>query len=85
MADLSFLALPPRLAKRLLALANVQPENNPADRVRLRVTQAVLGSMLGVSRESVNKQLNLFAREGWIALGRGWVALIDPEALKTFA
>ncbi len=41
--------------------------------------------MLGVSRESVNKQLNLFAREGWIALGRGSVALTDPEALRTFA
>ncbi len=85
LADFAFLDLPHRLAKRLLALANVQPENNPTDRVRLRVTQAELASMLGVSRESVNKQLNLFAREGWIALGRGSVELTDPEALRTFA
>ena len=85
LADFAFLDLPHRLAKRLLALANVQPEGNPSDRVRLRVTQAELASMLGVSRESVNKQLNIFAREGWIALGRGWVALTDPEALRTFA
>jgi CRP-like cAMP-binding protein len=49
--------------------------------VRLRVTQSELGSMLGVSRESVNKQLNRFARQGWIALGRGSVTLNDIEAL----
>jgi CRP-like cAMP-binding protein len=40
--------------------------------------------MLGVSRESVNKQLNLFARDGWITLSRGAVTIDDPQALRTF-
>jgi Mn-dependent DtxR family transcriptional regulator len=41
--------------------------------------------MLGVSRESVNKQLNLFAREGWVELGRGSVTLTDTGELRRFA
>ena len=73
LADLSFLGLPQRLAKRLLALSSGHE--------RVRITQAELASMLGVSRESVNKQLNQFARKGWIALGRGSVAVRDRDAL----
>lgn len=76
LADIAFLGLPQRLAKRLLILAGARPAGG-----RLRVTQSELGSMLGVSRESVNKQLNRFAREGWIAIGRGSVTLLDVDAL----
>ncbi len=88
LADLAFLDLPRRLAKRLLELAGAQAALRargpaPPD-ARIRVTQSELASMLGVSRESVNKQLNQFAREGWIALGRGSVTLRDAEALRTF-
>lgn len=86
LADLAFVSLPQRLAKRLLSLASGNPEVLAADpqdgAVRLRITQADLASMLGVSRESVNKQLNLFSREGWIALSRGSITLIDPDALR---
>ncbi len=89
LTDFAFLDLAHRLAKRLLDLANaqrdVQARGALAPGARIRTTQAELGSMLGVSRESVNKQLNLFAREGWITLGRGSVTLLDPEALRTFA
>ena len=77
LADLSFLGLPQRLAKRLLALSTGNE--------RVRITQAELASMLGVSRESVNKQLNRFARKGWIALGRGSVAVLNREALAEIA
>lgn len=86
LADLAFLDLPQRLAKRLLGLAEEQAaaatKDAPAREARLRVTQSELASMLGVSRESVNKQLNAFAREGWIALGRGAVTVKDAGALR---
>ncbi len=89
LTDFAFLDLAHRLAKRLLDLANaqrdVQARGALTPGARIRTTQAELGSMLGVSRESVNKQLNVFAREGWITLGRGSVTLRDPEALRTFA
>ncbi len=53
--------------------------------IRISVTQGELASMLGVSRESVNKQLNQFMREGWLTLSRGAVTLQKPDALRTFA
>lgn len=83
--DLVFLDLPHRLAKHLLTLASAHAEGTNARRPRLQVTQGELASMLGVSRESVNKQLNQFARDGWITLSRGAVTIDDSEALRTFA
>jgi len=88
LADLAFLDLEHRLAKQLLELAEGHPEvrmRGQRDGVRLRITQSELGAMLGVSRESVNKQLNVFAREGWLKLGRGSVTLLDPHALRSVA
>ena len=84
--DLVFLDLPHRLAKHLLTLAAGHADGGGSSRrPRLQVTQSELASMLGVSRESVNKQLNQFAREGWITLSRGAVIIDDSEALRTFA
>jgi CRP/FNR family cyclic AMP-dependent transcriptional regulator len=83
--DLVFLDLPHRLAKHLLTLASAPADGNSARRPRLQVTQGELASMLGVSRESVNKQLNQFSRDGWITLSRGAVTIDDSEALRTFA
>jgi CRP/FNR family transcriptional regulator, cyclic AMP receptor protein len=85
LADLAFLDLPHRLAKQLLTLSAEHGERTNGGEPRLRVTQGELASMLAVSRESVNKQLNYFQREGWIALGRGWVRVLDTQALRTFS
>jgi len=74
-ADFAFLDLRRRLAKRLLELAAV------AGGRTVMVTQAELGSMLGVSRESVNKELNALARERAITLGRGAILIEDATAL----
>ena len=85
LADFAFLDLPQRLAKRLLDVASIQRDGHELAGFQIRITQAELASMLGVSRESVNKQLNRFARDGWISLSRGAVTLDDAEALRTFA
>ena len=85
LADLAFLDLPHRLAKQLISLANAHGERVNGGEPRLKVTQGELASMLAVSRESVNKQLNFFQREGWITLGRGWVRIVDSQALRTFS
>jgi CRP-like cAMP-binding protein len=76
LADFAFLDLPQRLAKRLLELANASD-----DGTLIRVTQADLASMLGVSRESVNKELNALARAGTIELARGSIRVCDAAAL----
>lgn len=42
-----------------------------------------LAQSLGVSRESVSRQLKVFEDNGWVKLGRGAVEIIDPRALRT--
>lgn len=80
LADMTFLDLEHRLAKQILRLSAV-PGGRGA-RPPIRVTQAELASVLGVSRESVNKQLNSFARAGWIDLARGTISVLNAEALR---
>ena len=82
LADLTFLDLPRRLAKRLASLARERRASGQRS-VKLRVTQAELASMLGVSRETVNKQLNEFERRSWVVLGRGSVTVVDEAALAS--
>jgi CRP-like cAMP-binding protein len=79
LTDLAFLPLQQRLAKRLLDLSETRADGRSG---RIRITQSELASMLGVSRESVNKQLNAWARAGWLRLGRGSVTLLNAESLR---
>jgi CRP/FNR family cyclic AMP-dependent transcriptional regulator len=81
--DLAFFDLSHRLARRILRLAEPRGFTSgvrPGSRVN--ITQGALASMLGVSRESVNKQLGQFAHNGWIELGRGYIEVKDPEAMR---
>lgn len=84
LADFAFLDMPQRLAKRLLDLATSQQTDGALKGAKIRITQAELASMLGVSRESVNKQLNQFSRNGWIGLKRGLVTIKKPDDLHMF-
>ena len=86
LADMAFLDLTHRLAKQLLTLAAVHDLETALNNgtLRLQVTQGELASMLGVSRESVNKQINLFARQGWVALSRGAITINDMAALRDY-
>jgi CRP-like cAMP-binding protein len=77
LADAVFLDVPARTAKRLLELANGQ------DRFSIPLTQEELASMIGASRERVNRALALFTRLGWIELeGRGQYHILDRRALE---
>lgn len=82
--DLAFFDLPHRLVRRLLRLAAEDPKSRRGRGVQLTITQSGLASMLGVSRESVNKQLRIFSQKGWIAVSRGSVTINDVEALTAF-
>ena len=81
LADLTFLDLPKRLSKRLVALSAGRGAGGTGESVR--ITQAELASMLGVSRESVNKQLKEFERRGWVRLGRGNIWVLDNASLTS--
>jgi CRP/FNR family cyclic AMP-dependent transcriptional regulator len=75
--DLTFLNLPLLLAKTLLRLS--------ADRAKLTITQRELSEMIGRSRESTNKQLRSWVKQGWIGLQRGSITLRRPDKLAEFA
>ncbi len=81
--DRTFLSLPARLAKTLLDLADGSGRQT-ADGVRVdfNMTQKNFGSLLGASRESVNKQLHAWQSEGLLTIGRGFVVLARPEDLS---
>jgi CRP/FNR family transcriptional regulator len=52
---------------------------------RLEMSHEQLAQLLGVSRESVSRQLKLFEEHGWVKLGRGAVEIRDPRALREMA
>jgi CRP/FNR family cyclic AMP-dependent transcriptional regulator len=90
--DASFLSLPARLAKKLLALASegatagAAPIAAPSSRIpaalSLRISQDELGRLTGVTRESAGKQLKAWEREGLVALEYGRIVVRDAAALR---
>jgi CRP-like cAMP-binding protein len=84
-ADLAFLDVAGRLAKKLLELAASQGVSR-ADGILLdlSLTQEGLANMLGVTRESVNRQLAIFRREGIVALDGRRFLIRDAEALRGY-
>jgi CRP/FNR family cyclic AMP-dependent transcriptional regulator len=79
--DIMFLDLPGRLAKALLRLAE---EAAQKDR-KLTITQGEIGEIIGMSRESTNKQLREWQARKWIKLERGGIFILQPEALVAIA
>jgi CRP-like cAMP-binding protein len=77
--DAIFLDLPSRLAKTLLQLGHAAGKPDAAR--RLAITQRDIGQMIGVSRESINKQLRDWAERGWIRLERGAITILKPNLL----
>jgi CRP-like cAMP-binding protein len=53
--------------------------------VNVKISQQELASMTGLSRESVNKQLQLWLKEGLINLSLGNVEVLMPERLSMIA
>ena len=76
LADRFFLDVGQRLAKHLVEAAAVAPGG------RIKTTQASIAHELGVTRESVNKQLKQFERHGWVELGRGSITVQDVAGLQ---
>jgi CRP/FNR family transcriptional regulator, cyclic AMP receptor protein len=80
--ELSFWLLEGRLAKALLRLVQERHTSAPVGRpINLRITQRELGSMVGSSREHVNKQLKTWQRAGLVEIGKGEIAVKDTAAL----
>jgi len=84
--DALFLALPRRLAKKLLEL--VEQRGRPAPdgvRIDLRLSQEALGSLLGMTRESINKQMRAWQHEGLVRSDAGYLVVLAPGRLAAIA
>jgi CRP-like cAMP-binding protein len=76
--DAVFLDVPARLARAIVQMHESTPRNESQP---LRTTQADLASMIGATRESVNKWLGYFERRGWVKRSRGALSVLDAPAL----
>lgn len=84
MADIAFLELPVRLAKILLRRSGHWPSG--AGRTsKLSLSQAELASMVGGRRETVNRCLRDWERQGIIDLKDRWIIILDPLKLSAIA
>ncbi len=83
-AELHFLDLTGRLAARLARLAATHgtPAADGSVRLETPPTQGDLASMIGATRQSVNKLLGEFADAGLLRLDRDAIVIPDPAALE---
>ncbi len=81
--DVMFFDLPARLAKALLQLARNSKLTSRGPRVSL--TQTDIGQIIGISRESTNKQLRAWQDRKWVCLERGGIVLLALDALAEVA
>jgi len=81
--EISFLTVPTRLAKRLYELAEpLQTPGNESNEYRIRMSQRDLAAMLGVTRESINKELKILRDKGVVTTARNAIIIQDLERLK---
>ncbi len=81
--NLMFLHLPGRLAKALLRLSD--GDERSCER-KVAVTQKDLGNIIGMSRESTNRQLRIWEEQGWVRLERGGIVILSAtKALERIA
>ncbi|HEX8441667.1 Crp/Fnr family transcriptional regulator, partial [Archangium sp.] len=81
--DSAFLDARARLARVLLDLARTQGQPKAEGGVVIpKLTQAELANLCGVTRESANKWLSFYKREGLLTVEGGQITLVDPERLR---
>ena len=73
--------LPGRLASALLRLTE---RHKAAQGGRtIAITQQEISEMVGMTRESINKQLRAWAARDWVRLEHGAIVVLKPEPLQT--
>ena len=75
--------LPGRLASALLRLS--EKHNSERQGRTIAITQQELSEMVGMTRESINKQLRAWANRGWVRLEHGAIVVLGAAELKELA
>lgn len=71
--------LPGRLAVTLLGLTEERKFDSGSS--TLAITQQEIAEMVGMTRESINKQLRAWAARNWVRLEHGAIVVLDTSAL----
>jgi CRP-like cAMP-binding protein len=82
-AEIALLGLPARLAKAILRLLGAQDPASPA--AHINSSQRALGNMVGASRESINKCLGEWQRQGIVKIDGTVITITDGKALGRLA
>jgi CRP-like cAMP-binding protein len=72
--------LPGRLASALLRLTE-KHKLAPSGRT-IAITQQEISEMVGMTRESINKQLRAWAARNWVRLEHGAIVVLNAEMLQ---
>jgi len=87
--DAAFLDVPSRLARSLLDLAARFGERGRSPdsgiRIDLKLSQQELGDLVGATRESVNKHLGDWTRQGILKVEAGRMIISDVESVRRLA
>jgi CRP-like cAMP-binding protein len=81
--EVMFLDLPSRLAKALMRLLDADTAGMRERKIS--ITQKDLGNIIGMSRESTNKQLRLWEQKRWVRLERNAVVILAADPLAAIA
>jgi CRP/FNR family cyclic AMP-dependent transcriptional regulator len=80
--DFLLLRLPARIAKRIVSLARAQAVHDESNLVLdAGLSQENIASMLGVSRQTLSKQLQEWRDAGWIDIRYGCIVIRNIDAL----
>lgn len=83
MDSFASLGVPQRLARKLMELAqNYGQAQANGVYINMTLTQSDLASLIGATRESINKNLRDFRRHQWIHMDQGHITILDPDALR---
>lgn len=83
LAEIALLPLPARLAKTILRVSNDNPWASSEGRTSL--SQYDLASMIGGTRESVNRCLHTWQNSGIVQISRGLLTITNSAALAEIA
>jgi CRP/FNR family transcriptional regulator, cyclic AMP receptor protein len=82
LAEVALMQLPTRLAKMML---RITADSSAKQAEKIRFSQRELASMVGGTRESVNKCLRKWQSGGIVQVSESWIAITDRTALENIA
>lgn len=84
-AEVALLQLPVRLAKAMLRLLDLQTGSAPPQPAMIRFSQRELANMVGGTRESVNRCLRSWHRDGIVQMTEGSIIVVNRPALENMS